>query len=149
MRIILFRGKRIDNGEWVYGHLFYEIVQAKGSYDGVTEVQYLIQSNDCPFDKYRVIAHTIGQYTGKYDKNDRNRNIYEGDLYKIKGDIYKVEFRDYRFMLVGESNSKYLDLDFIDCSDAEYIGDIFEKEEQKNEEENKEKYSEEEEDEED
>ena len=73
MREILFRGKRVDNGEWVEGFLF--------KYNGALCIQ--IEGIEC--DDYgvyprcyaEVIPETVGQYTGK---DIGNENLFEGDI---------------------------------------------------------------------
>ena len=87
MREILFRGKRIDNGEWVEG--FY--CQVADESDGGARVKHVIVvptfKTQKGFLMYEVDLSTVGQYTGL--TNLHNNPIFEGDI--IKGVCYAGE----------------------------------------------------------
>lgn len=76
MREILFRGKRVDNSEWVYGAfplsscIYVGCEASTAIYDGKRF--------------YEVTPETIGQFTGFTDEN--GVKIFERDIVKFKNE---------------------------------------------------------------
>lgn len=77
MRTIKFRGKRTDDGEWVYGDLF----QPLGHYPIIINTEP-DNKGKVAYIRTGVQKETVGQFTGLTDKN--GKAIYEGDIVQSK-----------------------------------------------------------------
>lgn len=98
MRESKFRGKRLDNGEWVYGYYYTQIITHAGnrkSRDHFIRTEQNI--------RYEVDPDTVGQYTGIHDNSEDETEVFEGDVveffYGSKQYIGEVKFEAGTFIL--------------------------------------------------
>ena len=119
-REILFRGKKSKDGMWVEGFLKKDV---KG--------HFRIQFDPACFTVV-VNPETVGQFTERYDKNDKE--IFERDIVvnkNIHGKKWIVEYRtdsEYVGFVLKEIGTNGISL-FTSWNDIEVIGNIYDNKE--------------------
>ena len=120
MREILFRGKRADNGQWVYGFYAQEL-----------QGQHYILADEGDFydgpmlTMVEIIPESVGQYTGLNDH--AGTKIFNGDIVMIDGDtdeIGVVEWDEDELKYYIDSEGCLLSLGEFYSKELEVIGNI-------------------------
>ena len=117
MREILFRGKCIDDGEWVYGDLYHR------------NEEVLINNYQQGFN-LAVSPETVGQFTGLTDMN--GKKIFERDVlqFNYTGKNHGVEgkatviFEHGKFGVLWGWHKEFVCLDGFANTTIEVIGNI-------------------------
>ena len=127
MREILFKAKRIDNGEWVEGCYF-----VSGG-EHFIHAEY-IESFCMPVVvNAKIIPETLCQFTGLCDKN--GKKIWENDIFQYTDGTMLtqkdlIEYNETHASFVRLHNTEklglqYLWIDEATCNHGEVIGNIF------------------------
>lgn len=123
MREILFRGKRIDNGEWVFGMpwIFKDHACICPWKKGMCKY-------DTGYFPILVESKTVGQYTGLTDQN--GDKIFDGDIIKNHdfnaedGGYGVVEYDDGAFEINGNGISATFHENYWG-KECEVVGNIY------------------------
>lgn len=101
MREILFRGKRLDNNEWLYGGYHFahnfsienhdHFISYYGTFGGFTDNTFI-----------KIDKETLGQFTGRYDKT--YEKIFEGDIVVFENNKGVVKCGEQTFEFYLESD---------------------------------------------
>lgn len=123
-REVLFRGKRVDNGEWVEGYLVEDDHNSYRTFIVISAHWEIDEDGNTDLietEVVEVIPETVGQYTGLTDKN--GVKIFEGDIVKHGSLIVEVTYIQKYTRFAGKRKGCVMAV--FDWNSCEVIGNIY------------------------
>lgn len=121
MEEILFRARRNDNGEWIYGTPYQEYSSFWCEWEWKIQTKHPL--TNVPYMHLTVDRKTISQFTGLADKN--YKKIFKGDIVKYRDDsVGVVDFADGAFGVRFNDGTSAMFLCFA-ADYSEVIGNIY------------------------
>lgn len=140
MREIKFRGKRKDNGQWVFGGYHRWItrqicpigddnLEPEDIKDVIITDSFADWNMPKSMQAVEIFPETLGQYIGK---DPTGKEIYEGDIVKgffnnssAEKSIGRIEYDDSRFMVTLEFEYRQIWHTRFNIEDCEFLGNIY------------------------
>ena len=130
-REILFRGRRVDNGEWVFGNYCEETCFGRKPIPSIQTIEKTQKGCVCKYEMelYEVDQTTVGQFTGMMSWEQCE--VFEGDVVRFYTETgiedFEVAWCDMlaRFALKKNGNgwSEYAEM--VDIHGGEVTGNIY------------------------
>lgn len=126
MKKPLYRGKRLDNGEWIEGYAYCN--------DNISRIIYAIafeseNDNESYYcEGYDIDRNTLGEYVGLTDKN--GKNIFEGDIILTANKkLCIVMLKDFEYIITNIYGEYIHRLENEDNGKYEVFGNIYDNKE--------------------
>lgn len=125
-----FKGKRVDNGEWVFGGA----LNQTDCYGRKINKWYIIDGTSTKYEigyPYQIERTTLCQYTGKMD--NQGVALYKGDIFECEFDGKKCRYYviwdacnlEWNTVLISEDKEETLPLCCHYFSTVRIIGNVF------------------------